>query len=446
MSPKVTKKDEIDLDEVKKKTKTKIFISHRNAQFSNQQADKIQKRLDAIDEYGCFLDRVNLESGDLWESKIYDELRDSDVLLILMEKGTASEWVKREVNSARGANISILPVVLTAPNEDISDVQSALGIDDRQYIRYTEDDAAKEGSKLFETLVKRIEALTKLTRDNQKSWMKQLEYRRRITKAKDQESYKVYPVGGTKFRIHIATGDITKLKNIDVLVNSENDYMQMARIYERATISSALRREGSYIFKGRLRADTVQDELDDQIRYSDLGGLPIVMEQVIPTTAGHPQSVLRLNNKARYIFHAATVRVDVTSRDETLVPIRTDDGIQRAVQNCLNMISEIDKQKGIIWSEGNPRYTEQLADAEKYEKIKSIIFPIFGAGHAGRSAFDVIEPMAIAFRDFVQSNKDNTELALTDIYLCVFSETELGFAVRTFEEVFSESRDGSELQ
>ncbi len=435
MGTKTTKKEE---NEPKKKTKTRIFISHRNAQFSNQQAKKLQARLDEINEYGCFLDIFSLEGGDQWEAKIYDELRESDILLLIVEKDTASEWVKREVNTARGGNISILPVVLTAPNEDISGVQSALGISDTQYFRYTDDDA-QENPKLFENLVKLIENLTKRTRDNQKSWMKQLELRRRVTKAKDLESFKQYPIAGTPFNIHIATGDITKLRNIDVLVNTENDYMQMARIYERATLSSALRREGSHIVKGRIREDTVQDELDDQIRYSDFCGRPIAMGQVIPTTAGHPQSVLRMTNKARYIFHAATVRVDAITRNETLVPIETDDGLQRAVQNCLKLISEIDAQNGVIWTENNPRYAAQQDDAAQYDKIKSIIFPIFGAGHAGRSAFDVIEPMAIAFRNFVQANKANTDLALTDIHLCVFSETELPFAVKTFDEVFADS-------
>lgn len=417
-----------------------VFISHRNVQPSNDEAKRLQKRLNDERGYDCFFDKESLKGGDNWKAKIHSSIRDSDVLILMIQKDSESDWVRREVDIARGANVNILPIVLAEPNEDIAPVQAKLDLGDIQYMQYT-DSVADDNPQIFNDLVERIEILSKLTRDNQKTWLKNLEQRRKVKKADDKEVHRTYPVNGTDFKIHISTGDITKLKGIEVLVNSENDYMQMARIYERATLSSALRREGSYITKGRIREDTVQDELDEQIKYSDdYCGRPIVMGQVIPTTAGHPDSTLRLNG-ARYIFHAAIVRVDAITRNENLVPIETDDGLRRAVHNCLSLISEVDSQNGIILPEKSSNYERHKQEAEGYQKIKSIIFPIFGAGHAGRSAFDVIRPMGMAFKSFALANKDNKELKLSDIYLCVFSETELAFAEKTFEEIFNDESE-----
>ena len=77
--------------------------------------------------------------------------------------------------------------------------------------------------------------------------------------------------GTKKISIHIASGDIFRLSNYDILVNSENDYMQMARIFDMASLSSNIRHYGSATEKGYLE-DTIQLEikgplLDDHARF-----------------------------------------------------------------------------------------------------------------------------------------------------------------------------------
>ena len=68
----------------------------------------------------------------------------------------------------------------------------------------------------------------------------------------------------------IAAGDMFNMpgpRTIDVYVNSENDYMQMARIFESRTVSSLLRFYGSKLDEaGRIEEDTIQDELNQIIR------------------------------------------------------------------------------------------------------------------------------------------------------------------------------------
>jgi len=423
-----------------------IFISHRNLDQINEEAERLQQRLQESQGYNCFFDKESLKAGDIWKTKIHESIRKSDVLILLIAKDGDSDWVKREVDIARGASVAILPIVLTDMKEEIAPVQAKLDLGDIQYMAY-KDISANKYPQLFDAIIERIEYLTTETRNGQKSWMKELTKQRSVAKAPDNKSIAEYSIDGCDCKVRIATGDITRLKEIEVLVNSENDYMQMARIYEKATLSSSLRREGSNIIKGRILDDTVQDELNDQIKYSPeycKCGRPIVIGQVIPTTAGHRDSALRLNG-ARYIFHAAIVRVDALTSHENLVPIETDDGLRRAVQSCLRMVSEVDSNNGIVLHQDSSTYKDHVEDVIKYttehngdHRIKSIIFPIFGAGHAGRSAFDVVRPMAVAFKGFLTSNKGNKELALKDIHLCVYAKAEIEFVKQTFEEVFSE--------
>lgn len=98
---------------------------------------------------------------------------------------------------------------------------------------------------------------------------------------------------------------LTKTTGIDVLVNSENDYMQMARFFETRTVSSLLRRRGARISGGKY-VDTVQQELDFQLGDR---ARPVQAAEVFITSAGGPDSKLATENKARYIFHVAAVQV-----------------------------------------------------------------------------------------------------------------------------------------
>jgi len=136
-------------------------------------------------------------------------------------------------------------------------------------------------------------------------------------------SYAAYAFGHHPCEIHLATGDITAMKGIDVIVNTENDYMQMAPIYERGTLSAHCDAEGALIRNGHLIEDTVQQELDQQIAKSPyFVSRPVSMTQIVPTHAGHAESRLVKQRHVRYIFHAATVRVDLTAKSDRWCPLR----------------------------------------------------------------------------------------------------------------------------
>jgi len=433
----------------------RVFISYRNIKYSKMRASELYDRLTEAG-YTTFIDTEELKGGDTWRGKIYENIRNSDVLLVLLEPTTAnSEWVQREVDMARGCHVSILPLRISEEELDIGDVQEKLALSETQYSYYQGEYEVYDGKNpktSFEHLIESIERLSKQTRDNQKTWMKNLELRRHTDPAENNQVCMTYAADNEKIscKIHLATGDMTRFKDIDVFVNSENDYMQMARIFETSTLSSALRREGAYIKRGRMIEDTVQHELDRQIENTKaFCGRPIMMGQVIPTPAGHPKSNLCKNN-IRYIFHVATVRMGADMMNENLTPIESSSGLRNAVKNCLEMVHHVNEHGLTLEEETDDDKSEQKKSSkgttknknqtEKLETpIKSIAFPLFGTGVGGRSALEVAPPMVEAIYEFLDEHTtDSNPTTLEHVYLVVYSKSDIPFvhdALRTHKNL-----------
>lgn len=409
---------------VENKSKIKVFISYRSLDHSKAEGNILANYLRDVYGYDVFIDTLELKTkgGVKWAQTIYDNIHTSDVLIVLLEQEThLSEWVQREVDVARGAHVSILPLAIIDQDvfsKMLTEVQAKLAISDMQYLPYSSKDP-----KYHQPILNSIESLAKQTRDTQKAWSDQLRNLRYARKAPVdtpfQAAFDLLP--GRK--ICLAAGDMSQMQNIDVLVNTENNYMQMARIYESNVLSSVLRREGSHIRNGKILEDTVQQELDLQVTKGDgFGSRPIEMEQVIPTHAGHPKSAL-VKNGARYIFHAATVYVH--PRNRSVTPIQTDASVQQTTLNCLNLLMEINANKGVISPEGTEANEREQQVAESFTPIKSIIFPLFGAGQGGRSTLEVATPMIFCLRDFLRKHHTKPDFALESIHLCVYTEVDV---------------------
>lgn len=401
----------------------KVFISYRNIPHSKAEGDFLATQLRDVFGYDVFIDTQELKNkgGVKWAETIYENIHTSDVLIVLLEAEThLSEWVQREIDVARGAHVSILPVAIITEKElarVLREVQEKLAISEMQFLNFS------SAAPHYPPLLESIESLSKKTRDTQKAWNDRLRELRYARKAPGDNpfhaSFELLP--GRK--ICLAAGDMSQMPNIDVLVNTENNYMQMARIYESGVLSSVLRREGSYIRSGKIVEDSVQQELDLQVTKGEgFGSRPIEMEQVIPTHAGHPRSAL-VKNGARYIFHAATVYVHPRSR--TVTPIQTDASVQQTTLNCLNLLLELNANKGVISPEGSEAHAREQQAVDTFEPVKSIIFPLFGAGQGGRSTLEVAAPMIVCFRDFLRKHHRKSDFVLETIHLCVYTEVDV---------------------
>ena len=383
----------------------KVFISYKKREDNSSVAPRLAQRLEAF--YDVFIDVSRLEVGRKWAEGIYANIHESDVLIVVIEKGAAtSDWVQREVDVARGAHVSILPVRIGAEAET-DDVVTKLALFDMQhFIGFDVDDDDN-----FSRLLRDIDRLALLTRENQKAWQGRVAKRRRLQPAPNNPSAAAFTLPDADWlRIHLATGDMTQL-SVDVMVNSENNYMQMARFFDSSALSAALRLGGAHVTRGRIREDTLQNQLEHQLSaIPDYAGRPIVMGQVVPTYAGHPQSRL-VQQGVRYVFHAATGRMQSFTMGRAHTWIDSDSGIRETVFNTLDMIAEVHEVDGRIIDAIDPPFPNDLFSA-----VESIALPVFGTGTGNLSFMDVVRPMLYALRDYDWRDQP----WLRDVYLCIY--------------------------
>lgn len=413
----------------------KVFISYRNVPLSQRVGESIANHLHRESGYEVFIDTQKLRDlgGELWAEAIYENVRSSDVLIVLLEPGTSeSNWVQREIDVARGALVSIIPIVIVPDAEirpHIGQIQHDLAISSLQYLLFDLE------TPNYPALQRSIERRVKETRDNQQHWHRELADRRRVKPAERNDPfYAVYrlPEAPDLCQICLASGDMTRLRNIHVLVNTENNYMFMARAHENLTLSASLRREGSWIEDGRILDDAVQRQLDQAIASSRFKSRPVELEQVMITPAGHPESQLARNG-ARYILHAATVRVHPTLTE----PIYTEHSIQRVVYNCLNSFRDVDRRRGVISPPGTEEHQMQQQAAAIYAEnpLTSIAFPTFGTGRGGRPVIDVLSNMIQAFRSYLLDQRHFfTQRSDYCLHLVLLSQPDLEDAQSLFAE------------
>lgn len=373
-------------------------------------------------KYQPWIDQ-SIDTGVKWEKEIYSHLIISDVLLVVVMPGTAaSPWVHKEIAIAKALDITIFPLGVDIDEKQRKTEQEKLFINDIQGI-LTHNVADQSRGALLVEIGERLEQARKETRSTQKTTLNDLFARRnpRAAKAPDNQKAATFIIekNNRKCNLHVASGDISRVRGIDVLVNSENDYMQMARFFESSTVSSILRSRGANIIASRYE-DTIQKELDWQLKDE---GRPVQPGQVFATSAGGPGSDLFKTNKARYILHVAAVQA--VPADKTVIPFKQPYQIERCVRNSLDKILEINQIKGVKSQPGTEQPEEQkrLA-AEPGGIVKSVIFPLFGTGQGGSAPSDVLDPMLSALTNFLE---DNDELAanLTDIYISAYTEQDV---------------------
>ncbi len=415
-----------------------VFISYRNKALGNAVVRELHRYLENDHDCKVFWDKRNLHAGDNWSEKIYEAICESDVLIVVMEANVLeSHWVQREVDIAHGAHVRILP--LHIDGEDVEAVADRLGLEEMQRLTYTADHPR------LDEIWGEIQRLAPSTRDKQKEFIKALKGKwdnRPIAPkvARKSTNRATFQYGDHKTRLRLVSGDITSFKNIDVIVNTENDYLQMARVYEAHTVSSRLRYYGSQIESPskRLLEDTVQMELDAYAAYTGRGR-PIGPAQVVVTTSGHPQSRLA-ERGIRYIFHAITVAVEHEFQER--MQAIDNDGITTCVINTLQAVEQVNEQHGVIspekleFNDGvdiRTPYKEQLQQTGNYQPITSIIFPLFCAGQAGRPTGQIIQPMLTGFRDFLEQTPNTS---LTEIHLCAYFEHDVATVEKAMADNF----------
>jgi hypothetical protein len=165
------------------------------------------------------------------------------------------------------------------------------------------------------------------------------------------------PVGRTRQELTLHVMPVELLRDIDVIVSSENVSLEMSKLF-KPTVSAAVRRAGALRnTTGEIVDDTIQRELTEWLQRNGRVGFPVAPGTVAPTGPG-----ALANEGIRRIYHAA-VATPRPDRDDYSV---TADVVAIAVRNVLRLAA---------------------AEREEYSPpLSSICLPLFGAGHGGVSA------------------------------------------------------------
>ena len=413
----------------------KVFISYKTGADDGLtfSANTIRRFLaDHKNGYDVWMDTTSLKAGEEWNRQIYDEIPRSDVLLLLVAEATAkSNWVAREIDFAKGARVTVLPVQIRA-GYDIKPVMERFDLTTVQYLRVlngTEDELT--------TIVQALEELKGKTAVSQRVWLEELKRERGAAPFTDKNTstkeFAVYEVAEPKCKVCVAAGDMFEMTDIDVYVNSENDYMQMARVFENQTVSSMLRFYGSKLDDaGRIYEDTIQDELNQTIRQEEIRTRPVVIGTVIATSTGHVSSYMRKRLKARYIFHTAIASVEGDDVKKTVVCRLMSSGIRRCVRNTLEKVAEVDSKLGVVSPPDTEQRANQAKEAGDYKPIKSIILPIFGTGHGGRPAEEVLPALIRGVKEFLldvaRDEQKTARFHLCEIYIAAYLDEDAKYA------------------
>src|SRR5262245_6411683 len=227
---------------------------------------------EAGNRFEPWMDEAEIAGGMEWEKAIYNRILVSDVMLVLIGPGThLSPWVRREIALAEAVGVSVVPLGFDLDRDQMDEELRQLDIAKLQG-KITQNIRAFPKSAhvaLLSEIQDDLEKAAVRTAQTQKAVLEPVLERRKPAPPREaafsqRAATFQLPTAGRAVALHIASGDLMQVRGIDVLVNSENDYMQMARAFEGRTISSVLRHRGAWVRDGRY-VDTIQVELDRQV-------------------------------------------------------------------------------------------------------------------------------------------------------------------------------------
>jgi hypothetical protein len=425
--------------------KTRIFICHKKKNADGQEDNSADRLYSFLSEgnpkYDVWMDE-GLKAGIPWEKTIYENLISTHVLILVLVPGTSqSEWVKRELSIAMAFGIQIVPVGLNMSEEQLSKELANLGLMSIHY-RRPFNISSQTARAIVPDLAPAIDLARETTEDGGYELLKKIAKRVQpktlpADPPKLEMSSREFVLGTKKFSVHIAAGDIFRLSKYDILVNSENDYMQMARIFDSTTISSSIRHYGSSEEKPGFLEDTIQAEIEKVMAMAERPR-PVPAGTAIVTSSGGPKSKLYRMNGITHIVHVASVHAlpDAPPDQPRIVPLSSDGAIRDCVMAAMEAVQNICKANGDIWKangvkspEGNPPGDFEQKDNGTFAP-KRMVLPLFGTGRGGQSPKKVGPVVLDAILDyFVSPLYEEKYFPLSDIHLSVFSKEDVDVIV-----------------
>ncbi|MGW5971794.1 macro domain-containing protein [Streptomyces sp. NPDC055185] len=184
-------------------------------------------------------------------------------------------------------------------------------------------------------------------------------------------------------RVTVRLSPIERVRDVDILVSSENVYLEMSKTF-RPTVSGVLRRAAAERSDGEVVDDVLARELAVWLHSHRRTGLAVRPGTVVPTSAGALS-----RQGVRRVYHAAVATpVDHGSRYHV-----APDTVTEAVRGSF-----------------------ELARAERKSlalPLTSICFPLLGAGRGGLPAADAAAHLLGAVREELRRDPSWSVLLVT---------------------------------
>jgi ADP-ribose pyrophosphatase len=204
----------------------------------------------------------------------------------------------------------------------------------------------------------------------------------------DPDTVEYEVVGKPGLVIGYKTGDIKYVKGVDVWVNGENSDMMMDRFIGQS-ISARIRSMGANKIGGSIVDDVIQEGLHDLMGERT----NVDVATVFITESG----MLRQTNDVQRIFHVAAVAgglgAGVTPEVEDLLPCAE------------KVLAELEQESKRLW--------RRICNIN----LKSVLFPLIGAGEGGIPVQTVAEKILPAAVNYFKSTPNPT---ITRIYFLAF--------------------------
>ena len=406
--------------------RTRIFICYKKRDSEgreNNSAYQLYQFLNEEPAYQVWMDE-GLDAGLLWEKTIYEQVLSSDVVILAVGDGTSqSEWVRRELSLAMACEIQIVPVGLDIAEAQMHQELQALNLGHIHY-RRPFNIASQTARAIVKELAPAIERARMNTRLGGYELVKKIHENVQpkhlpARPARPSAASRTFQIGDRDITLHIAAGDIFRLSNYDLIVNSENDYMQMARIFDSASLSASIRHLGSAIDKGYLE-DTIQLEIERKVagRFR-----PVPPSTAIVTSSGGPSSSLYVNNRVTHVIHIAAVQAVLA--EHRIVPLKGETHIRNCVISALSAIQELCSAGGVVSPEDTAQRALQEQTADRFAPT-SVVLPLFGTGRGGESAAEVGPIILEGILEFFSSPLFWEDyMPVRDFHISAFTEDDL---------------------
>jgi O-acetyl-ADP-ribose deacetylase (regulator of RNase III) len=346
----------------------RVFVSHS----TKDDAFVIRLVNDLKSQYiDTFVDHDDIKSGQRWPDEIYRALNQCDQMIaVISPDSIESQNCKNEWFTFFSDNKEVIPVWLRG-DKLYFQFQTIQFVDFRN-----EPDYRNNLKKLIEYLADDFFSVGKPENLKQVS----LSSPEDILPSQLRLKYTLKRINDKSKSVGIATGNIAELKGVDVLVNSENSTLRMGRPKERSVSAALNAFSAEYDEQGEEISSPVEEELREKKREFP-GAVPFA--SVVVTSPGNLH-----RNGVRHIFHAVSVKPKLLNTDGYEPGSKIQ--LSRCVTNSLNTLDK--------WNR------ETYSD----DPLKTIVFPVFGAGDGGLTIDMIAERFIEQAIDYLET--ENTEV------------------------------------